>query len=64
MKNKHPIEVIDLRFQIDHINPKTFQLFEECRGATNNVRLFMVIIGHREIEMTSDGNKNTEVKII
>ena len=28
MKNKNPIQVIDLRFQVDHINPKkNIQLF-------------------------------------
>ena len=29
MKNKYPIQVCDLRFQIDHINPQKSQLFEE-----------------------------------
>ena len=29
MKNKYPIQIIDLRFQVDHITPETFQLFEE-----------------------------------
>ena len=29
MKNFYPIQVIDLRFQVDHINPKNCQLFEK-----------------------------------
>ena len=29
MKNKYPIQVIDLRFQVHHITPKKIQLFEE-----------------------------------
>ena len=29
MKNKHSIQVIDLRFQLDHITPKKIQFFEE-----------------------------------
>ena len=29
MKNKNPIQVIDLRFQVDHITPKKIELFEE-----------------------------------
>ena len=29
VKTKNPFQVIDLRFQIDHINPKKIQLFEE-----------------------------------
>ena len=64
MKNKYPIQVIDLRFQVDHINPKKIQLFEENRGATNNARLFVISIRHREIKMISDGNKFSEVNII
>ena len=59
MKTKYPIQVIDLRFQVDHLNPKKVQLFEEYRGATNNARLFMILIRHREIKMISDGNEIT-----
>ena len=29
MKDKYPIQVIDLRFQVDHMTPKKIQLFEE-----------------------------------
>ena len=32
MKNFYPIQVIDLRFQADHISPKKIQLFEEYRA--------------------------------
>ena len=64
MKNKYPVEVIDSRFQVDHINPKKIQLFQEYRCATNNARLFMIIIGHRETELISIGNRITEVTFI
>ena len=64
MKNKYPIQLIDLRFQVDQFNPKKMGLFEEYRGATNNARLFMILIRHREIKMISDGNKIVEVNII
>ena len=64
MKNKYPVQVIDSRFQVDHINPKKNQLFQEYRCATSNARLFMIIIGHREIELISNGIKITEVTII
>ena len=37
MKNKYPIQVIDLRFQVDHITPKKIQLFEEYRFNPANV---------------------------
>ena len=29
MKNYYPIQIIDLRFQVDHILPKKIGLFEE-----------------------------------
>ena len=38
MKNKYSFQVIGLRFQVDHNNPKKIQLFEEYRGATDNAR--------------------------
>ena len=57
MKTNFPIQVIDLRFRVDHINPKKIQLLEENRGATINVRLFIMLTRHREIKMVSDGIK-------
>ena len=53
MKTKYPFQVIDLRFQVDLINPKKFQFFEENRGATN-ARLFMTLFRHRQIKVISD----------
>ena len=64
MKDKYPVQVIHLRFQVDHINPNQIQLFQKYRGATNIARLFMLIIRHIEIKLTSDGNKSTEFTII
>ena len=64
MKTKYPFQVIDLRFQVDHINPKKIQLFEEYRGAANNARLLTILIRHRDIEKISDGNEITEVTVI
>ena len=63
MKNFYPIQVIDLRYQVDHIKPKEVQLFEEYRGNPNHGRFFIILIGHREIKMISDRNKITEIKI-
>ena len=57
MKNKYPIQLIDLSSQVDHINPKKDHLFLGVRGSANNARLFMILIRHREIEMLSDGIK-------
>ena len=68
MKSKNPIQVINLRFQADHITPKKIQLFEEYRGEPannpNNAKLYVVLIRPREVELISDGNKLIEVKII
>ena len=57
MKNKNPIQVKDLRFPVDQINPKKIQVHQEYRGATNIARLFMILFRHREIEMISGGKK-------
>ena len=66
MKNKYPIQVIDLRHQVDHITPKQFQLFEEFKTDPDNVnaRLNVILIRHRQIEMISDGNKIIGVKVL
>ena len=68
MKTKYPIQVIDLRFQADHITPKKIQLFEEYRADPannpNHARLYVILIRRREIELISDGNKLIEVKVI
>ena len=39
MKTKYPFQVIDHRFQVDHINSKKIQLFEDYRGATNMLKI-------------------------
>ena len=64
IKTKYPIQVIDLRFQADHITPKKIQIFEEYREDPNSARLYVILIRRREIELISDGNKLIEVKII
>ena len=64
MKNKYPIQIIDLSFQADHITPKKIQLFEEYRADPNNARLYVILIRRRELELISDGNKLIEVKVI
>ena len=51
MKTEYPIQIIDIRVQVDHDNPKKIQLFEDSKGATNNARLFLIITRHREFKM-------------
>ena len=48
MKNKYPIQVIDLKFQVDHVSPKKTQLFEEFITDPHNVnaRMFVILIRH------------------
>ena len=62
MKNKYPIQVIDLRHQIDHITPKKIQLFEEYKNdpVNANKRSYVILISNKHIEMISDGNKFIE----
>ena len=50
MKNKYPIQVIDLRHQIDHISPKKIQLFEEYKNdpAYANKRLYVILIRNKK----------------
>ena len=59
MKTFYPIQVIDLRFQIDFVTPKKIRLFEEYENAPENTNLYVILIKHREINMVSDGNKIT-----
>ena len=64
MKYLYPIQINDLRHQVDHITPKKKQLFEEFLEDPANERLFIILIRHRQIEMISDGNKIIQVKVI
>ena len=59
MKKFYPIQVVDLRLQVDHITPKKIHLFEEFSENPDNERLFIILIRHRQIEMISDGKKNS-----
>ena len=64
MKYFYPIQITDLRHQVDHITPKKIQLFEEFSEDPAFERLFIILIRHRQVEMISDGNKIIEVKVI
>ena len=41
MKKYYPIQIIDLRFQVDHISPKKIRLFEEYDNNPNNTNLYI-----------------------
>ena len=62
MKTKHPIEIIDLRHQADHITLKKIPLILEYGIDHENSRVFLILIRRREIELISDGNRLIETK--
>ena len=66
MKNKYPLQVIDLRHQVDYVSPKKIQLFEEFNTDSANVkaRIFNTLIRQRQNELISDGNKIIEIKVV
>ena len=64
MKYLYPIQITDLRHQVDHLTPKNIQIFEEFSEDPANERLFLILIRHRQVETISDGNKIIEVKLI
>ena len=64
MKYIYPIQITDLRHQVDHLTPKKIQLFDEFSEDPNVERLFIILVRHRQIEMISDGNKIIDVKVI
>ena len=64
MKDYYPIQIIDLRFQVDHISPKKIRLFEEYDPNPTNTVLYVILIKHREIKMISDGNKIISVEVV
>ena len=64
MKNFHPIQVTDLRFQVDHITPKKIHFFEEFSEDRNIEELFVGLFTRTQIEMFSDGNEIIQVEFI
>ena len=45
-KTFYPIQVINLRFQIDYITPEKIRLFEDCENAPEDTNLFVLLIKH------------------
>ena len=64
MRNFYPIQVFDLRFQVDYITLKKIQLIEEDRNDPADARLYIILIRYRKIEMISDGNKIADIKFL
>ena len=64
IKKYYPFQIIDLRFQADHISPKKIRLFEEYEDNPANTNFYIILIKHREFKMISDGNKIISVEVI
>ena len=62
------IQIIDLRLQVDHVNPKKIQLHEENGDDPGNAhvisRTFAIKVRHKEIKKAWNGNKITDIKFI
>ena len=63
MKKFYPIQNLDSRYQVVHINPKIIQRYEKNGGAIIEARLFVILISQRQIKMISTGDKLTTVEI-
>ena len=64
MKYLYPIQITDLRHQVDHLTPKKIQLLDEFSEDPANERLFIILVRHRQVEMISDGSKIIGVKVM
>ena len=64
MKTFYPIQVIDLKFEIEYITPKKIRLFEEYENSPENTNLYVILIKHKEIRMVSNRNKITGSELI
>ena len=57
MKTYYPIEIVDLRFPVDHITAKKTRFFEEYDDNLINTNLYVILVKHRKIKLISDGIK-------
>ena len=62
MKYLYPIQITDVRYQVDHLKPKKIQIFQEFLEDPANERLFLILIRQRQVEMISDGKKSSKLK--
>ena len=64
LKNCYRFQIIDLRFQLDHVSPKKILLFEEYDFNPTNTNLYVILKKHRVIKMISDGNRIISVEVV
>ena len=63
MKTFCPIQIFDVRFQIDYVTPKKTRPFEEYENAPENTNFNVILIKRRENIMVPDGNKITGIEL-
>ena len=63
MENLYHIQIIDLRFHLDHVNPNKNQPFQEKTANVASGRLFAILIGNGEIKTVSHGKKILKLKL-
>ena len=63
IKSFCPIEVTDLRLQVENIHSKKFHLFAEYRDNPDNARLPKIIIRRTKMKTVSDGNKINTIEV-
>ena len=63
MKTYYPIQVIDLRFQVDYLTPKKIWLFEEYDEKPTNIKLYVKLSEHREIKNASGRKQIVELNL-
>ena len=63
----YPNQVIDLRFQVDHINPENIQHFEKYKSNPHNdhrnASVFAKLLNHKELKMISEETKFARIKV-
>ena len=64
MKNYYPIQITDLRFQVDHMSPKIVRIFEEYDKNSTNTSTYVFLIKQRETKKISDGNIIISVEVV
>ena len=64
MKLFYAFQLIDLRYQVDHITTKKNHFSDKNNKDPNNARRFVIFFTQREHMTISDGNKVSEKKVI
>ena len=59
IQNFCPFQMLDIRFQVDHVKLKIIQLFEDSKGDLANARISIILTRRRKNKLVSDGKKIT-----